>query len=198
MRRRVLPPSHSRRPMTKLILCFLTVALTLQLSPGQVRRIGDPGAEPGVYTDQIPIYSGEEWAVASDDDSMVVIYVFQDSTSTFFEYLYDTAANSTTLLAQAPSSPTPTGHKVLGPDNTWHHYDRVLDPLGQPDYLLLDGSPRNWTYVEATKRRKLRTLLCLGGCYAFSCGACCGCCFCVHNCTGQQYWNPSCCQGRCN
>lgn len=165
----------------------------------QIRQY-EGGSGP-ISSDQVPIFSGEEWAVAASNQTAVMILVFQDSTSTLLEYRYEPSTNTTTLVGRTASIATTKGHKVRDPNNRWHNFDRVLDASGAPEALEIDGTRGHWTYIQSGAVRQINDggTDCIAGCIGTVCPlyGCCPCCYCIHQCLGVSWLNFICCLASC-
>ena len=154
--------------------------------------------------EDIPCFGGEQWAVASTDDSIVIIYVFQyplgeANPGVLLEYLYDIGEDSTLLISQGTAAKTEDGHQVrVGIE--WYTFDIVDD---YEDLLFDSTTYIGLTYIPSNCEGDdvLGAKWCLVGCSAVPCNpicfGCCDCCTCIHSCLGLSDLDDLCCLGQC-
>jgi hypothetical protein len=148
-----------------------------------------------VYTDQLPRFQGDTWAVADPDGEFVAMFVFEpgrpgEGRAMF--YSYDVPTDGLRLEWDAPYRDIQTGYEIE-------------DRLGNPhtieitnDGLIMDGGEVVPATIVDQVARSLVIAACLDNCRRNECSGsfvivCCPCCFCTHACLGISFMDWLCC-----
>ena len=149
------------------------------------------------YTDELPTFAGDTWAIASTDDSVALMLVFEEAqpegSGKFSVYRYEFDTEIIRELSSTEYYGTPTGYKVQDTEGNWH----TIDPQGTNAYVVDQGPPVSATNVTGVINAIIKAV-CIAGCYADECQGfyptiCCPCCICMHECADITFLDDLCC-----